>query len=48
MFGVNGVLATVGVSLSIFLNVTYGMSYTLMIGFATYVAAILLFIVIKK
>ena len=48
MFGVNGVLATVGVSLSIFLNVTYGMSYTLMLGFFTYVAAILLFIVIKK
>jgi len=48
MFGVNGVLATVGVSLSIFLNVSYGMSYTLMLGFATYVAAILLFIVIKK
>jgi len=48
MFGVNGVLATVGVSLSIFLNVTYGMSYTLMLGFATYVAAILLFIFIKK
>jgi len=48
MFGVNGVLATVGVSLSIFLNVSYGMNYTLMLGFATYVAAILLFIVIKK
>ncbi|HPS85939.1 MAG TPA: hypothetical protein PLY36_04305 [Spirochaetota bacterium] len=48
MFGVNGVLATVGASLSIFLNVSYGMNYTLMIGFATYVAAILLFIVIKK
>lgn len=48
MFGVNGVLATVGVSLSIFLNVSYGMNYTLMIGFITYVAAILLFILIKK
>ncbi len=48
MFGVNGVLATVGVSLSIFLNVSYGMGYTLMLGFITYVAAILLFIVIKK
>jgi len=48
MFGVNGVLATVGASLSIFLNVSYGMSYTLMLGFITYVAAILLFVVIKK
>jgi len=48
MFGVNGVLATVAVSLSIFLNVSYGMNYTLMIGFVTYVAAILLFMVIKK
>jgi hypothetical protein len=48
MFGVNGVLATVGVSLSIFLNVSYGMNHTLMIGFITYVAAIMLFIVIKK
>lgn len=48
MFGVNGVLATVAVSLSIFLNVSYGMNYTLMIGFVTYVSAIILFIFIKK
>jgi len=48
MFGVNGVLGTVGASLSIFLNVSYGMNYTLMLGLATYVAAILLFIIIKK
>ncbi len=48
MFGVNCILSTVAVSLSILLNVTYGMSTTLMLGFATYVAAILLFIVIKK
>lgn len=48
MFGVNGILSTVAVSLSLLLNVTYGMSTTLMIGFATYVAAILLFMIIKK
>lgn len=48
MFGVNCILSTVAVSMSILLNVTYGMSTTLMIGFATYVAAILLFVVIKK
>ena len=48
MFGVNGVLGTVGASLSIFLNVSYGMNYTLMLGLATYVAAIILFILIKK
>jgi hypothetical protein len=48
MFGVNGVLSTVAVSLSILLNVTHGMNFTLMIGFVTYVAAILLFIMIKK
>lgn len=48
MYGVNGVLATVGASLSIFMNVTYGMNFTLMFGLATYVAAILLFVLIKK
>jgi hypothetical protein len=48
MWGVNGILGTVAVSLAIFLNVTHGMNYTLMIGFATYVAALFLFMVIKK
>lgn len=48
MFGVNCILSTVAVSLSLLLNITYGMNTTLMIGFATYVAAILLFIVIKE
>lgn len=48
MYGVNGVLATVGASISIFFNVTHGMNYTLIVGFATYVAAIILFILIKK
>jgi len=48
MFGVNCILSTVAVTLSLLLNITYGMSTTLMVGFATYVAAILLFIVIKK
>ncbi|HPS58505.1 MAG TPA: hypothetical protein PK514_10405 [Spirochaetota bacterium] len=48
MFGVNGALATIGVSLSYLLNVTYGMSTTLLLGFATYLAALVLFIIIKK
>jgi hypothetical protein len=48
MFGVNCILSTIAVSLSILLNITYGMNTTLMLGFATYVTAILLFIVIKK
>ena len=48
MFGVNGALSTLGVSLSYLLNVTYGMSTTLLMGFATYLAALLLFMVIKK
>jgi len=48
MFGVNCILSTVAVSLSLLLNVTYGMSTTLMIGFATYVSAIILFVIIKK
>ncbi len=48
MFGVNGALSTIGVSLSFLLNITYGMSTTLLIGFATYVAALGLFAVIKK
>jgi len=48
MFGVNCILSTIAVSFSLLFNVTYGMSTTLMIGFITYVAAILLFIVIKE
>lgn len=48
MFGVNGALSTLGVSLSYILNVTYGMSATLMLGFVTYIAALGLFVVIKK
>jgi ABC-type dipeptide/oligopeptide/nickel transport system permease subunit len=48
MYGVNGVFGTVAVSLSILLNVTYGMQFSLMLGFFTYLAAILLFIVIKE
>jgi hypothetical protein len=48
MFGVNCILSTVAVTSSLLLNITYGMSTTLMIGFVTYVAAIILFIVIKK
>jgi len=48
MFGVNCILSTVAVTLSLLLNVTYGMSTTLMLGVATYVAAILLFVIIKK
>lgn len=48
MFGVNCILSTVAVTLSLLLNITYGMSTTLMVGFVTYVAAIILFIVIKK
>lgn len=48
MFGVNGALSTIGVSLSFLLNITYGMSTTLLIGFATYFAALILFIIIKK
>ncbi|MCL1833741.1 MAG: hypothetical protein FWG49_04485 [Leptospirales bacterium] len=48
MFGLNGVFGTVAVSLSILLNITYGMQFSLMLGFFTYLAAILLFILIKK
>jgi hypothetical protein len=47
MYGVNGVFATVAVSLSILLNITYGMQFSLMLGFFTYLAAIVLFIIIK-
>jgi hypothetical protein len=48
MYGVNGALATLGVSLSYLVNVSYGMSATLLIGFATYLAALVLFFFIKK
>jgi len=48
MFGINGALSTVAVTLSLFFNVKYGMHATMMIGFVTYIAALGLFIVIKK
>ncbi len=48
MFGINGALGTLAVTSSLLLNVTYGMNTTMMIGFITYVAALGLFIIIKK
>jgi len=48
MFGVNGALSTLGVTSAFLLNVTYGMSTTMLTGFATYLAALVLFIFIKK
>lgn len=48
MFGVNGALMTVAAVLTILVNVTYGLNTTFAIGFATYAAALGLFVVIKK
>jgi len=48
MFGINGALMTVAVVLTVFVNVTYGLNTSFAIGFATYAAALGLFVVIKK
>ncbi len=48
MFGINGALSTVAATYSLYLNVSKGMSFSMMLGFFTYLAALGLFIVIKR